>query len=98
MGKNGEDTVTAQEEEDRRGEWQNGCRSGPQEAREGLGRPRGQGGGRGAGGDALEGKVNPALGFTLPLGSCCLSGQTPRPLLSRRLSQGLAQHMVCIHR
>lgn len=27
VGKNGEDTVTAQEEEDRRGNWQDGCRS-----------------------------------------------------------------------
>lgn len=47
---------------------------------------------------SLEGKLDLVLDLMFPRGSCCLSGQTARPLLSRQLSQRLAQGMVCVHR
>ena len=46
---------------------------------------------------SLEGKLDLVLDLMFPRGSCCLSGQTARPLLSRQLSQRPAQGMVCVH-
>lgn len=46
----------------------------------------------------MEGKLDLVLDLMFPRGSCCLSGQMARPLLSWQLSQRPAQGMVCVHR